>query len=441
MARILVVDDVKLFRHLEATVLGWRGHMIDEASSGEEALEKIKTEPPDLVLLDLNMPGMDGHAVCRHLKEDPSLHSLPVIMVTSSNRDEDIRQAVQAGCDDYLTKPIDEADLVRKVEDLLGSARKRRFPRVPASMQVSFEDFKGIFFEYSRDLSRSGVFIEMSEPLPVGTRLRLSFSLPPPFNDPVMAYGRVVRIAASGDAGPGGVGVAFIHVDPESLRTIDAMVAGQAPEPDSAFGHLSVQLAEEHAERRRDADSAADEEPRESVDELRRDHLRLSARLAMHESLASAASPKEVLRAASDILVNLVGVESFAVLIHDLQRGLLVPVLKTRLPGLTGEHLSGIEAIERALAESRLQIPSPPCNLAGLGGNLMAVVPFLAPGGQSPLGLITIHGLYEQKQALTVADNHLLESLGQHLGPVLASALAVQRAGTIEVSAYLEALS
>ena len=117
MTRILVVDDVMLFRHMEATALAWRGYSIDQASSGAEALEKIRADPPDLVLLDFYMPGMNGHEVCSQIKSDPALRNLPVIMVTSSSRDEDIRKAVQAGCDDYLTKPIDRKKLVELVRD------------------------------------------------------------------------------------------------------------------------------------------------------------------------------------------------------------------------------------------------------------------------------------------------------------------------------------
>ncbi len=171
MTRILIVDDVKLFRRLEANVLGWRGYTIEEAANSTEAWQKIRTNPPDLALIDLHMPGIPGHELCRQIKQDPKLRATPVIIITSSSRDEDIRQAVQAGCDDYLTKPLDDATLLRKVEDLLGSAEKRRFPRIPTSLQVSFEDFKGIFFEYTHDISRTGVFIEMNEPLPVGARL------------------------------------------------------------------------------------------------------------------------------------------------------------------------------------------------------------------------------------------------------------------------------
>jgi uncharacterized protein (TIGR02266 family) len=210
MARILLVDDVKLFRHLEATVLGSYGYEIEEASGGEEALEKIRANPPDLALIDINMPGMDGLEVCRQVKGDPALRSVPVIMVSSSSREEDIRKAVESGCDEYLTKPLDDAALIRKVEVLLGRVGKRRFARVPTSLQVSFENFKGIFFEYTHDISRTGVFIEMDKPLPVGTRLRLSFSLPPPFSHSIMAFGRVVRTAQPTGDRPGGMGVNFI---------------------------------------------------------------------------------------------------------------------------------------------------------------------------------------------------------------------------------------
>ncbi len=454
MARILVVDDVKLFRHLEAAVLGWRGYQIEEAVSGEEALEKIRANPPDLVLLDLNMPGMNGHEVCRQLKADANLAGLPVIIVTSSCRDEDIREAVQSGCDDYLTKPIDEAALVRKVEVVLGRTSKRSFPRIPASMQVSFEDFRGIFFEYARDLSRSGVFVEMLNPLPVGTRLRLNFSLPPPFNQAVLAYGRVVRSLEETEEGPGGIGVSFIHVEDESLRSIDAMVAGGDAEglTEGMVGRLSFQLEGGIA-----TDTLPVSEPpletdqvlldeqdnlSQRLEELQKDHLRLSALVALHEGLSVAGDVQTVLVAARDILANLVGAKVFGLFMYDADQDNLTPMRGNRLPVSTVVRLTEARDVRAVLDTGKLQVPVPPRCLEGSTETVVAAVPIPWPDGRKkPMGIVCVMALFSQKRLLDLDDSKLLETMGVHLGRRLVTAVAQTKAGPLDFADLKSALT
>ncbi|HOX45019.1 MAG TPA: response regulator [Myxococcota bacterium] len=447
MTRILVVDDVKLFRHMEARVLSWRGYQIDEAASGAEALEKIRKNPPDLVLLDMFMPGMTGAEVCQQLKSDPALRSLPVILVTSSSRDEDLKQAVQAGCDELLTKPLQDATLVRKVEDLLGAGVKRRFPRVRTSMQVSFEDFKGIFFEYARDVSRTGVFIEMEHPLPVGARLKLSFGLPAPFHQPVVAYGRVVRQMPAADDKPGGVGVAFLHLDETSARVLDALVAGSyqpgLDEALGAFSRLSVQLEDGGPQPVREAEQAQTgllrsecEELRTALDDLQREHLRLSAAVVLVDSLQAAVSPAEILTAARDALVNLLGAAAFGLfLCQDSPASRLLPVLGNGLVGAEADPLPREGLWEQALSSGQPQLGAPARE--GLDAP-RAAAPIL--DGERRLGAVVIHRLYPQKTSLGAADLQLLAALGRHLGRALVAAVARQRAGEIGARALLDSL-
>jgi uncharacterized protein (TIGR02266 family) len=427
MTRILVVDDVKLFRHMEATVLGWRGYTIEQAASGTEALEKIRANPPDLVLLDFYMPGMNGNEVCSQIKSDPALAGLPIIMVTSSSRDEDIRRAVQAGCDDYHTKPRDDLVLIRKVENLLGSAGKRRYPRVPTSMQVSFEDFKGIFFEYSRDISRTGVFIEMAEPVEEGTRLRLSFSLPPPHDHPVLAYGRVVRVNPPKDGRPGGVGVSFIHVDKNSAKVIDALAASQPAcdrESPGFFSRVSFKLE--------DSDPSQPPDPADPrllnlntecsdlhtcLDEVQRDHLRLSAMVAISEGLLAAQNPVEAMDAAAEVLANLLGAESYGIFLHDSDNSLLLAIRSCGLDTHLAEHMPLDGPILQALQQPEVQVPDPAWPLAEDGTCVLAAVGL--PGHAKPLGVITIHSLFEQKRSLTPSDHHLMQLLARHTSRAL----------------------
>src|SRR5689334_17047575 len=101
--RILVVDDEPQIRRVLKATLGSEGYEIVESHSGEEALDSVVAEPPDLVLLDLNMPGLGGLAACRAIR---AASDVPVIILSVRNTDADKVEALDAGADDYVTKPF-----------------------------------------------------------------------------------------------------------------------------------------------------------------------------------------------------------------------------------------------------------------------------------------------------------------------------------------------
>src|SRR5208283_1407273 len=117
--RILIVDDNENNRAILAARLGTQGYSTTEACDGAEALEAVRGEAPDLILLDVTMPRMDGLEACRRLKSDASLGFVPVILVTAKADTKDVVAGLEAGADEYLTKPVDQGALVSRVRSML----------------------------------------------------------------------------------------------------------------------------------------------------------------------------------------------------------------------------------------------------------------------------------------------------------------------------------
>jgi class 3 adenylate cyclase len=118
-AKILVVDDTPKNVKLLADLLTVKGYAVVTAASGAEALRQIDAEEPDLVLLDVVMPEMSGYEVCRKIRENPETGILPVVMVTALDPAEERVKGLEAGADDFLTKPINQAELLARVKSLL----------------------------------------------------------------------------------------------------------------------------------------------------------------------------------------------------------------------------------------------------------------------------------------------------------------------------------
>ncbi len=118
-SKVLIVDDNQQNLELLAAYLEELGVKVIPAADGIQALRCVEADPPDLILLDVMMPRMSGFEVCKKLKANPATRDIPVLMVTALNELGDIERGVEAGTDDFLTKPVGKLELLTRVKSLL----------------------------------------------------------------------------------------------------------------------------------------------------------------------------------------------------------------------------------------------------------------------------------------------------------------------------------
>ena len=124
--KILVVDDEIYIVHILDFSLGMEGYEVITALDGEQGLEKARSQRPDLIVLDIMMPKLDGYETCKMLKADPETRAIPIILLSAKGRNIDQKIGFEVGADDYITKPFSPRKLVERINSILGQGNSHR---------------------------------------------------------------------------------------------------------------------------------------------------------------------------------------------------------------------------------------------------------------------------------------------------------------------------
>jgi two-component system, cell cycle response regulator len=229
--KILLVDDTKLILELEKSYLKLSEVDVITAGNGREALEVIKKDPPDLIFMDLNMPEMDGISCLAQLKKDPFYCDIPIVMLTTEGNEHDRERAAQAGCNGYLTKPIDRREFLAMARKFTVAVDRRQL-RVSCQIPVLVLDGSTPLDGHTLDISDGGVYLVSEHRVRQDARLRMALYLPgkAPFLMEVNA--RVAWTNSDGHrvkpALPVGFGVEFHNLDERQTAALEAFLDAEA---------------------------------------------------------------------------------------------------------------------------------------------------------------------------------------------------------------------
>jgi uncharacterized protein (TIGR02266 family) len=223
-ARILLVDDVRIFLEFERPFFERSDCTILTATSGPEALRITREEIPHIVLLDYEMPGMNGDEVCRKIKEDPVTRHIPVLIVTSHHGADVMEKCRKAGCTDFVTKPVTGRELLEKVVKILQIPyRVHLRTRVAMNVSLGVGGESVSILGYSDDISEGGMRLDTLEPVESGSKVRLSFTIPSS-DDAISTPAEVVRVSHLRSQGMFAVALRFVESAPAFREAVKSFV-------------------------------------------------------------------------------------------------------------------------------------------------------------------------------------------------------------------------
>lgn len=248
--RVLLVDDQPFFLVMGQAILRGGGYEVQTAPSGREALRVARATRLDAILLDVEMPGLNGFETCRRLKADPVTAAIPVAMLTATLDPQLNEKAFQAGAEATILKGVSAARLLNMLQVVLTTARRpRAASRAEVALPVEYENAGEVVSAETLNLSADGMFIKTPSPAAAGTPLHLRFAVSGAARWECCA--RVVWMRDPGEKHPhpSGMGVQFVDLAAEARAAIVAFVAAGAtpsrsPEAERA-GEVPGGLADE----------------------------------------------------------------------------------------------------------------------------------------------------------------------------------------------------
>lgn len=216
MKKILLVDDVKLLLEIQKKFLASSYVQILTANDGVEALDAIRRESPDLVIMDKYMPNMDGLTCCQHIKQDPLLAHIPVIMASNATTGDEVQEYLAAGCADVLSKPIDGKLFLNAIKKHIPDI-ERRSVRVPVRLQVQMHHNGVTHSVPTENMSLNGIFALTDAAIAVHDEVEFAFKLPD-HDVPIEIRSRVVWRRES--SAPPGIGAEFMEVTGQGISML-----------------------------------------------------------------------------------------------------------------------------------------------------------------------------------------------------------------------------
>jgi len=221
---VLIVDDQPAHLDLFEVILNRADCRLFRAEDGVAALRLAREEHPDLVYLDIEIPGMNGGEVCRLLKADPVGTPIPIVLVSSDHRRE---QAMKYGADMFLAKPVDEPTLLATLETFL-NLQARVEKRMTVDWPLTFWREGYSHSGRMRDISRTGFFVECRPPQAIGARLAIAFPLADGGREDRMFIGEAIVVRWE-EAPRSGMGCRFFRTTISGQASLDGRLA-QSPE-------------------------------------------------------------------------------------------------------------------------------------------------------------------------------------------------------------------
>lgn len=218
MKKILVIEGLKQILQKEKNILSRKDFTISTAASGQEAVDMLREEHFDLLIADLNMPGMNGDELCALLRADEALKRVSVIIACHNNKPA-VERCIKSGANAFITHPVDLEELSLKISGFFAiSARKGM--RVLMKVSVGGKFNNNSFFSFSENISTTGILLKTDKFLAKGDRIVCSFFL---HSEPITADGEVVRIV-KGEDGQYRYGARFIGLAPRAKTLIAEFV-------------------------------------------------------------------------------------------------------------------------------------------------------------------------------------------------------------------------